>query len=201
MDETSRSQEWKWSMLTMLHTSLHANTISKRLIIHCMVVLLSPSFSMRQFSEMSLINASRFPSKDPHVPMALRDMALISLALSLICFPSWLSWSINLLTSFSIFSFATISSMSNFCCSTLHPFLHSSTIWLLFGTWSKKRGKVSIGTPAKRASRVEFHLQWLQNPPMEEWDNTFNWPHHGTTIPLSPHLSFNQEAFALATQR
>jgi hypothetical protein len=57
----------------------------------------------------------------------------------------------------------------------------------------KNKGKATIGVAEKTASRVEFHPQYVQNPPTEEWHKTYNWLHHDTTISFSPQLLFSRK--------
>ena len=94
---------------------------------------------------------------------------------------------IKLWTSSDIYSLVTEISFPTVDLFTLHPIFQSSTISLLFGTWSKNNWKVSIGAPAKIASRVEFHPQCVQKPPMDEWHKTFSWSHHCTTPLPTPY--------------
>ena len=93
-----------------------------------------------------------------------------SFALCLIAFITSLWLSINFFTSSEISHLVT--TPTSFL--TFHPIFQSSTMCLLIGTQSQNIGKISIGVPAKTASRVEFQPQCVQNRPVEEWHNTFN---------------------------
>ncbi|KAK2983596.1 hypothetical protein RJ640_023130 [Escallonia rubra] len=106
--------------------------------------------------------------------------SLISLTRSLTAFP--LLESISSLTRFS--SSAALTNLSSDS-SSGKATLISSTKNILFILCSAYSGHAIIGTPAHTASKVEFHPQWVTNPPTESWFSTASCGAHDfTTRPL-----------------
>ena len=55
-----------------------------------------------------------------------------------------------------------------------------------------------MGTPSQMISMVEFHPQWVQNPPMAGWAKTCCWGAHVTTWPLPATASRNSSGSELS---
>jgi len=57
--------------------------------------------------------------------------------------------------------------------------------YLEFVCWSPMNGEQSMGTPAVTLSMIEFHPQWVKNPPIEGWFSTSSCGHQVAIRPLS----------------
>ncbi|KAG7977452.1 hypothetical protein I3843_05G032400, partial [Carya illinoinensis] len=117
---------------------------------------------------------SRFKFEEPFIPTASFAIFCHFVACFFISLP--LSPSINSLTSFSTSSLFTLQSISM-------PMPHSMHANLQFVFWSSPNGQQSIGTPAHMLSIIEFHPQWVKNPPIDGWLSTCSCGHQLTTIP------------------
>lgn len=129
------------------------------------------------------INELRLRYEDPPFLTALPETSFNPRAHLLISSVSATSEAISLLTALATSSLTIRWSLPVQSRSS-SPTFHSSTIRRLSIGWSKNNGKVSIGTPAKTASSVEFIPQCVRKPPTEGWHKTFNWLHHGNIMPL-----------------
>nr|GMC86052.1 hypothetical protein BHM03_00062011 [Ipomoea batatas] len=125
--------------------------------------------------DISWIRADKLRVEEPHSSIAFLAISPNSLAFLLLSSPSSPS-SISFSKASLMPSFLTktpiLSSSPHFTGTStpsLTPIPSTSTTSFSLQNCSAKSGHVAIGSPADIPSRVEFHPQWVRNPPTAWW--------------------------------